>query len=133
MPEHETGPPARPWYDLVIERIAIKGWSVSELAQRAGVGRPTIYGWRDNLRRPQARPVNAVADVLGIDRRRANVLAGVIPAPEVPAALRDVVRRTVAAENQQRVLDAISRAMTEDEPPSPRDGEDGPPRRERLG
>lgn len=58
--------------------IAIRGWGIAGLAQRAGVSRPTIYGWRDNPRPPQPRPVNAVADVLGIPRERALHLAGVI-------------------------------------------------------
>lgn len=83
----EQRPPARPWYDLVTERAAIKGWSVSELARQAGVGRPTIYGWRDNPGKPQAKPVNAVADALGIARERALRLAGIITTegePEEP-------------------------------------------------
>lgn len=71
--------PARPWFDLVTREIAVRGWGITELARRAKVGRPTVYGWRDSAGKPQSGPVNAVADVLGIDRKRANELAGIIP------------------------------------------------------
>jgi transcriptional regulator with XRE-family HTH domain len=71
-------PPARPWYDLVTETIALKGWTKAQLADRAGVSRPTVDNWRTNPRPPQARSVNAVADVLGIPRKEALRLAGVI-------------------------------------------------------
>jgi transcriptional regulator with XRE-family HTH domain len=67
----DGGAPARPWYHTVIEQAAIRGWSVHELARRSGVGRPTIYRWRDGSEVPQARPVGLVADVLGIPRERA--------------------------------------------------------------
>lgn len=72
--------PARAWYDTVTETIAVRGWSVAQLAQRSGVARTTIYGWRDNPRKPQSKSVNAVADALGIPRERALRLAGVIAA-----------------------------------------------------
>jgi len=74
--------PARPWFDLVTQEIAVRGWGIAELARRAKVGRPTIYGWRDSAGKPQSGPVNAVADVLNIDRKRANELAGIIPRAE---------------------------------------------------
>lgn len=87
----EQRPPARPWYDLVVERAAVRGWSISELARRAKVGRPTIYGWRDVPDgRIQAGPVNAVADALDIPRERALRLAGIISeraSPEPPPAI----------------------------------------------
>lgn len=86
--------PARAWYDTVIESIAIRGWSVAQLAQRSGVARTTIYGWRDNPRKPQSKSVNAVADALGIPREQALRLAGVIAGVETadrspPATLLD--------------------------------------------
>ena len=75
----DQGAPARPWYNLVAETIALKGWTKAQLAERSGVSRPTIDNWRVNPRAPQARSVNAVADVLGIPRQQALRLAGVIP------------------------------------------------------
>lgn len=106
-------PPARPWYDLVTETIALKGWTKAQLADRAGISRPTVDNWRTNPRAPQARSVNAVADVLGISRERALRLAGVIPDPdpeplvdpELAAALRKHVpedAERVIAELEQR-------------------------------
>jgi transcriptional regulator with XRE-family HTH domain len=80
---YEERSPARPWFDLVMEQIAIKGWSVTELARRSGVGRPTIYRWRDGTETPQARPVGLVADALGIPRPQAVRLAGIITDAEV--------------------------------------------------
>ena len=110
-------PPARPWYDLVTEASAIKGWSVTELARRAGVGRPTIYGWRDNLKKPQARPVNAVADSLGIDRARAVRLAGIIsdgsePEPAIPPDLMAVIRRTLSPADQEKAIAALNDTLS---------------------
>jgi transcriptional regulator with XRE-family HTH domain len=88
--QDERPPPARPWFDLVTERIAVRGWSIAELARKAHVSRPTIYGWRDNPARPQAKPVNAVADALGIPRERALRLAGIIAAADrSPPSLLD--------------------------------------------
>ena len=76
------GSPARPWFDLVMEQAAVRGWSMHELARRSGVGRPTIYRWRDGTETPQARPVVLIADALGIPRERAVRLAGIITDPE---------------------------------------------------
>lgn len=70
--------PARPWYDLVIETIALKGWTKAQLSERSSVSRPAIDNWRTNPKPPQARSVNAVADALGIPRNRALRLAGII-------------------------------------------------------
>ena len=96
--QHERPPPARPWFDLVTERIAVRGWSVVELTRHARVSRPTVYGWRDNPGKPQAAPVNAVADALGIPRERALRLAGIIasepgPEPLVEPEVAEALRR----------------------------------------
>jgi len=95
-------PPARPWYDLIIETIALKGWTKAQLADRAGISRPTVDNWRTNPRAPQARSVNAVADVLEISRDRALRLAGVIsdaqPEPLVEPELASALRRYVPVE-----------------------------------
>jgi len=76
--------PARKWFELITETVAVKGWSIAELSARSGIARSTIYGWRDNQGKPQAKAVNPVADALGIDRARALRLAGVIPAVATP-------------------------------------------------
>lgn len=138
----DSRPPASAWYDLVMEQIAIRGWSLSELAQRARIGRPTIYGWRDNPRKPQARSVNAAADALGIPRERALRLAGVIagagdrsPPASEPTPLDELlgaegaeeVRRKIRARKGagaewyiSAVEDALSRPPANaDDPPGP--------------
>jgi transcriptional regulator with XRE-family HTH domain len=110
-------PPARPWYDLVMEQGSIRGWGVAELARRAGVGRPTIYGWRDNANKPQPAPVNAVADALGIPRERALRLAGVIAAAEpesvIPKSLLREIMNTdgLAPDERQAVIDAVAETL----------------------
>lgn len=113
-------PPARPWFDLVTEKSAVKGWGIAELARRAKVGRPTIYGWRDNENKPQAGPVNAVADALGVPRERALRLAGVIgsaapgaPSPGISDRLRDAIMNDpeLTDEEKQNVLAAVRRQV----------------------
>lgn len=117
-PDHA---PARRWYDLVVEQGAIRGWGIAEMARRAKVGRPTIYGWRDNANKPQAGPVNAVADVLAIPRERALRLAGVItaeppsadpalPTPEEMERLREHIRQ-VLGDKAPDFEDALDRAL----------------------
>jgi hypothetical protein len=93
-------PPARPWFDLVMERIAVRGWGIAELSRHAKVGRPTIYGWRDSANgKLQADPVNRVADALGIPRERALRLAGIITTrtPEPPPIPDSLIREIDAA------------------------------------
>lgn len=113
--------PARPWFDLVTQEIAVRGWGIAELARRAKVGRPTIYGWRDSPGKPQSGPVNAVADVLGIDRKRANELAGIIPRagpepePELPPSLLADIYREFPddEEGQRRAIRLFKRTLAE--------------------
>jgi transcriptional regulator with XRE-family HTH domain len=84
MYDRGTRAPARDWYDLVIQTIALKNMTKAQLASRAGVSRATIDRWEKGASRPaQAASVNAVADVLGIPRERALRLAGVIGEAEV--------------------------------------------------
>lgn len=79
-----------------------------ELARRSGVGRPTIYRWRDGTEVPQSRPVGLVADALGIPRERAVRLAGIItdaetaerspPPSELSERTREGIRRDLAGD-----------------------------------
>jgi len=94
-----ANPPARAWYRRVTEAIALRGWSKAELSDRAGVARSTIDGWQRNPRKPQAKSVNAIADVLGIDRAEALRLAGIVGEPQEPAArLSEEIKRQMRDE-----------------------------------
>lgn len=103
----------------MVNEIAVRGWGIAELARRAKIGRPTVYGWRDSPRKPQSGPVNAVADVLGVDRRRANELAGIIrraepePEPAIPQSLLRDIRNTpgLTEEQRQAVIAAIEKTL----------------------
>lgn len=59
-----------------------------QLAQRAGVARTTVDGWKTNPRAPLVTTVTEVADRLGIERQEALRLAGLSP-PHPPAAESD--------------------------------------------
>lgn len=123
-PDHA---PARPWYDLVVKTVAVKGWSIADLSSRSGIARTTIYGWRANPGKPQAKSVNAVADALGIPRERALRLAGVIaaepqpppsadpglPTPAEMEELRDHIRE-VLGDRADTAIDEIDRALAKD-------------------
>jgi transcriptional regulator with XRE-family HTH domain len=119
-------PPARPWYDLIIETIALKGWTKAQLADRAGISRPTIDNWRTNPRAPQARSVNAVADVLGISRDRALRLAGIIsepqPEPLVHPELAESLRKHVP-DDAERIIAELERRRAA---PAPAAGQEAP-------
>jgi transcriptional regulator with XRE-family HTH domain len=124
--------PARAWYELVNETIAVKGWSVAELSERSGVARSTIYGWRDNPRKPQAKSVNAVADMIGIDRARAVRLAGIVlsePAADeervrpISAHLRREITEELSPEDAARVIGLLEGTLVVSEPGEER-GED---------
>lgn len=111
----ERPPPARPWYDLVIREIALRGWAKTELSDRSGVARTTIDNWNTNRRKPSAKAVNAVADALGISRAAAHVLAGIVVPGQpagIPPGLLDTIRRTLPEEDQERVIAAIRRVLS---------------------
>lgn len=98
---------------MAMKQAAIRGWTLTELAKRAKISRPTIYGWRDNLGIPQAAPVNSAADLLGIPREEALRLAGIITDTEPadrspPAGLREetkaAMRRDLADAGYEPVI-----------------------------
>lgn len=121
------GAPAKPWYDLVVETLALKGMTKAELSDRSEVAKSTIDKWATNPRKPQAAKVNAVADVLGIPRARAVRLAGIITDTEAAdrsppdalderfgredaATLRRVIRET-APEQAEAIIAAAERRL----------------------
>lgn len=79
--------PARPWWER-LEQIRLRnGWSRVRLAEKAGVARSTIDGWRTNPRPPHNTTVTDVARRLGIDPEEALRLAGVsVPTPSTDPA-----------------------------------------------
>lgn len=124
------GAPARPWYDLVIETIALKGWTKAQLADRSGVSRPTVDNWRTNPKPPQARSVNAVADALGIPREHALRLAGVIagpseaersPPPALSEATKAMMREELGDELAARLIAHYEHLVSGRTPPAAED------------
>lgn len=114
------------WARLEKERTAL-GWSKFELFERVrdhvGEGpapaRSTIDNLRTSSRPPQARIVNAIADVLGIPRDEAHILANLTDPPRERGS--DDVRAAIEAsavytDAQRRMLldlvDLIDQANT---------------------
>ena len=115
--------PAREWYDLVVATAAVKGWSIADVFSRSGVARSTVYGWRDNRGKPQAKSVNAVADALGIPRERALRAAGIIgerASPEserlIPPKLLEAIQNDPELTDEQRrsVISAIESQLAKE-------------------
>lgn len=125
--------PARELFDLAVQTTAVKGMSIADLASKSGVARSTIYGWRDNSGKPQAKSVNAVADALGIPRERALRAAGIItsarPEPAIPKSLlRDIMETEgLTDEERQAVIAAVERTLRGEPaaPPPPGAGASG--------
>lgn len=96
----ETAAPALPLYERVKREIALRGWTWTQLTKETKLARSTFNSWKTQPQPPQPRPVNAVADTLGIDRMEALKLAGILteldPQPEC-----DIERQLLA-----RVRDA---------------------------
>ncbi len=71
------------WREVESARVAA-GLTKVELAERSKVARSTIDGLRNGLRAPTVTTVHKLADVLHIDRRRAEILAGLrIEEPQI--------------------------------------------------
>lgn len=114
----------------------------TELSELAQVARPTIERWATGRRKPLPAPVNAVADVLGIDREHALRLAGVIPGsdaeeavrragvpPHIVAEMARTLREEVEPEKWDEFLAAVMRAARgEPQPPPTGPGAKTPPR-----
>ncbi|TDB83433.1 helix-turn-helix domain-containing protein [Actinomadura sp. KC216] len=83
----QTDAPARPLYDR-LRRIQLdNGWTVVQLAEKAGVARGTIDNWKTQPRSPLPATVKDVAKKLGIPYREALALAGIETA-DSPVTLR---------------------------------------------
>ena len=99
-----------------------RGWSITEVAARSGVGRSTVFrwlsgDWQHHPELPKVRAFCAALDLpLGAALRALTPLSYDTPAPEVPAAealfvaVRDrlVDPRTTAAE-REHILAALRR------------------------
>lgn len=111
-------PPARPLYERVIREVSLRGWTKTELSERSGVARTTIDNWSTNRRKPQPKAVNAVADVLGIDREEAHVLAGIVTPEHPDALLRNItetIRRAgLTPDQQEAVIAAVEQTLRDD-------------------
>ncbi|MGH3585304.1 MAG: helix-turn-helix domain-containing protein [Pseudonocardia sp.] len=81
MDARGSRPPALPWWERLEDLRMDKGWSRVQLAQKAGVARTTVDGWKSNPRAPLVTTVVEVADRLGIERQEALRLAGLAPEP----------------------------------------------------
>lgn len=78
---------AYPLYQRVQREMALRGWTATYLESVSGVRRSTLDNLKRQVRPPQARTVNALADCLGIDREEALRLAGIwteMPPPGTP-------------------------------------------------
>lgn len=69
------------WEAIEAERVA-RGWTKTELAERLGMNRSrsTIDRLATGRRPPLPKTVRKIADVLGMDRTQAAMLAGLLPA-----------------------------------------------------
>lgn len=106
---------ARELYDLVQETRALKGWTAVRLHKESGVSRSTIDKWRTQQRPPLAGKVIAVADALGIERRRALELGHVLPPdsePVISTELLAAIRRELDTEDQERVIEFITALLS---------------------
>lgn len=70
---------ARPFWERVVARMVELDMTQREVVERSGVAATTINGWRTGSRKPSARPIHLVADVLDIPRSEADRLAGLVP------------------------------------------------------
>jgi transcriptional regulator with XRE-family HTH domain len=89
--DRESGlPPAyRLWERVESERNA-RSWTTVELQERSGVDRSTVSRLKTSKRSPLPETVNRLADTLGIPRREALELAGLVVSP-VERVLQDAI------------------------------------------
>lgn len=71
-----ANPPARPFYDAVLEEVSRRGQTKTWLVRRSGVSRSGIDNLAKQPRPPQASTVHALAKALDMDVKQALRLAG---------------------------------------------------------
>jgi putative transcriptional regulator len=107
---HVSDLPADPsniWADFVKRARKAKGWSIDEMAARAGVSRMTVMRWEQGRTGFRAETVDRVATALGVSREAAFAAAfgeGEVPLPPpIPlpiAYLLDVHERLPEADRK---------------------------------
>jgi transcriptional regulator with XRE-family HTH domain len=101
--------------------------SQEELAKAVGASVRAVGDWENDRRKPRNR-LGAIEQVLGVDLSRE-------PEPE-PALPRDVlaaIRREVAPEDQQRVIEAVERTLRGEPQPPTEPGADAEGARRQAG
>lgn len=85
----------------------MRGWDISDLAARAGIGRNTVSRLKTNRTPPLTKTVNALALTLGIPLQEAYELAGLDAPAEggeqslLEAHLRSLLERVPARRREQ--------------------------------
>jgi transcriptional regulator with XRE-family HTH domain len=105
------------WREVESRRLE-QGLTKAELAERAKLARTTINDLQSGTAVPRVKTVHALADLLHIDRREAEILAGLRPAESEPSQEVDVraaIQTSTAYTEEQRamllaMIDTIERA-----------------------
>ena len=95
------------WLDNELEE---RGWSIREMARRAGVSHTAIASALNRKGRPSAELCVAIADVLGVSAIEVVQRAGILPPdpPETTAWRRlNAMWARLSDEDQERVLEIV--------------------------
>lgn len=76
MTAEGSRPPGRPLWEAAEHARAERGWTVEQLAERAGIGRATYNRLATNGVPPQARTVKKIAAAIGMPLAEAIRLSG---------------------------------------------------------
>ncbi len=82
-----------------------RGWSLRQVAQKAGVSHTTIYKIANNERTPRAESCRALADVFGVSTEFILRLAGLLPAVMPRVSDRRVIYQVDTAVTMERMLE----------------------------
>jgi transcriptional regulator with XRE-family HTH domain len=106
------------FWQRINREMHAKEMTQKELVERSRIPASTINNLRTSTRAPASRIVNALADVLAIDREEAAVLAGRLPVPpdEQDSArdvfLRDIRRDPRLTDSDRQTLVDVYDALT---------------------